>query len=707
MKTKSSTLLGMTLTAASISTAFAIPSEDPFLWLEEVEGTQALDWVKKENARTQTDLEGDPLYGSLYQQARDLYFAQDRTAFAYYYRGYFYNFWQDATHKHGILRRALPAEYRKPKPQWETVLDLDALSLSENENWVYKGFAHIDRDAKNAMLLLSRGGKDAVVAREIELDHYTFVKNGFSVPEAKTDIVGLDRDHIFIGSDFGPGSLTQSGYPRTVRLWARGQELAAALEVFSVQESDLSASAYVARDGDKKYTFFIRSIDFYSQEYFLREANGQLREMPFPKSARFEGIRDEKLYLLLKEPLHTAHGTVAANSVVRIDLNAPDMQAAEILFSANAKQAIEQVSIQKDRVWLELIEDVRSKVLELTPAAPSTLPWLIKELPYPNTGVLSLSPRDPNEADSHTLLTFTDFLTPTSQYLVQDTDGSHGLEQIKQSVARFDSSQFESEQRFVQSKDGTLVPYFIVKAKNTKLDGTNPTLLYGYGGFEHSMTPYYSGVNGKLWLERGGVYVLANIRGGGEYGPAWHQAALKHNRQRAYDDFIAIAQSLISRGVTSPEHLGIMGGSNGGLLIGAVMTQRPELFGAAVIQVPLLDMLRFHKLLAGASWMGEYGDPENAADCAALLSYSPYHNVKSAVRYPTPFFRTSTKDDRVHPGHARKMAALMQSQGHGFYYYENINGGHAGAANLDESAHAVALEYTYLWKRLGRSSGKP
>lgn len=676
----------------------AKPPFDPFFWLEDVEGEPALEWVTQQNARTVAELESHPLYDRIHSDVTSLLFAKDRVPFSSFTKGYFWNFWQDATHKHGILRRATLEEYKKDQPAWEVILDFDDLSRTENENWVYKGSQRLDKDSQRTLIRLSRGGKDAFLVREFDYDTKQFVRDGFSVPEAKTRLTPLDENAILIGSDFGEGSLTESGYPRILKLWHRGQPLSEAKAVFEVQASDLAAGAALIREGSKRYVVFYRAIDFFNSEAFLQQEDQSLRKLPVPSTAELLDIKDGYAYVQLKETFTSENRTIPLNSILRFKLEENSLDNAQVIFTAGNRQSIEGVDVRKDQVFVSILDNIRSQILDIQ--LNDSGKWKTTTLPFPTTGIISFELKDDEDPTDITTMTYTDHLTPSSQYLVHDQEGSYRLELLKSAPARFDASQFEVLQWFATSRDGTQVPYFVLKRKDLVLDGSHPTVLYGYGGFEVSLTPSYSGIIGKVWLERGGVHVISNIRGGGEFGPEWHQAALKGNRQRAYDDFAAVAQDLIARKITSPAHLGIEGGSNGGLLVGATMVQRPELFNAALVQVPLLDMVRFSKLLAGASWMGEYGNPEDPSDCAHLLAYSPYHNVKPGKRYPRPFFTTSTKDDRVHPGHARKMAARMSEQGHSLLYYENVNGGHAGSANLDETAHMTALEYTYLWDRL-------
>lgn len=671
---------------------------DPFYGLEDIEGEGSMTWVRGQNQKTTDVLESDPAYHSIFADIKGILFAADRVPFSSFHKGYFWNFWQDEVHKHGVIRRTSLEEYKKESPNWDVILDLDKLSQAEGENWVFKGYERLTRNSQRLLVTLSRGGKDAAVVREFDLESRQFVTDGFFVPEAKSSLVGLNENTVLIAGEFGEGSLTKSGYPRTVRLWHRGQPLDQAVMRFEVKESDIQAGSSLIRDGEKEHVLFHRIMDFYNTELFIQEGDGSLRQIPKPLSSSFLGIKENHIFLILKEKLVLEKRTIPVNSIVRFKREATNLDGVETVFTAGPRQSIEDVQVRKNRVFVNVLDNIRGKILDIKLNEQGK--WVSTTLPFPSTGIISFALKSDEEPTDVTTMTYSDHLTPTSQYLVNDGDNSFELELIKKSPDRFDASKYEVVQYFARSSDRTEIPYFVLKPKDMAFDGSHPTIQYGYGGFEVSLTPYYSATIGKIWLERGGVYVIANIRGGGEFGPEWHQAALRENRQVAFDDFIAVSQDLIARKITSPEKLGIEGGSNGGLLVGATMVQRPELYRAALAQVPLLDMVRYSKLLAGASWMAEYGDPDEPKQCANLLRYSPYHNLNPKTQYPHPMFTTSTKDDRVHPGHARKMAARMLEQGHPVFYYENINGGHAGRANLEETAHVMAMEYTYFWNRL-------
>jgi len=533
---------------------------------------------------------------------------------------------------------------------------------------------------------LSRGGKDAVVVREYDIPSRSFVENGFMVPEEKSTVSWIDQDRVFLSTDFGPGSMTESGYPASVRVWTRGTDYMSSPEIAKVPVEDLGAWGWTIFTPEKNYSLISLSKTFWSHEILLIDEEMGSQKLDLPDDADFQGLwKDQIVVILRSDWLGYTEGSLVAvdlNTNEKTDIYVPDASSSisEIAFTSNSLLLIIQEDVV-DRAFRGQLQDKE---------------WVLEDLSLPAGGTLSISSVDPLHPNF--FYNFRDLITPST--LGYFSDAATNPRRITQSPARFNSENLKVTQRFAISKDGTRVPYFLVSRKDIALDGNNPTLLYGYGGFEVSQKSRYWSKTGKLWMEKGGVFALANIRGGGEYGPSWHQAALKTNRHKSYEDFIAIAEQLISSKITSPRRLGIMGGSGGGLLVGSVFVMRPDLFNAMVAQVPLLDMLRYHKLLAGASWMGEYGDPEDPVEGAYLKKYSPYHNIFRDKKYPMPLFTTSTKDDRVHPAHARKMVARMQEQGHPVMYYENIEGGHAAGANLKQYARTAAIEFTYLHKML-------
>lgn len=674
--------------------ARSVDADDPHLWLEDVSSGAALDWVRARNAACEQELEGHSGFAALRERLATILNDKARIAYISEHGGLVYNFWRDAVHVRGVWRRTTLERYRDAAPAWETVLDLDQLAIAERENWVWAGASSLPPAGTRCLVFLSRGGGDAHVVREFDLAGKAFVAGGFALPESKCSARWLDIDRLAVATDFGAGSMTTSGYPRIVKEWRRGSALDQASTLFEARPDDLSVSAYKDFTPGFEHEFVERQRGFYSSELFLRRDAGLVR-VDKPDDANAYTVRDQ-LVIELRSDWEVGgytypQGTLVATDFARFMNGERDFA---VLFAPSATSSLDGVAMTASALLLTELDNVKNRIVELRHVHGQ---WQRREVNAPAFGALGVSALDASRSDQY-LLTVTDFLTPTSLYLCKA--GSDRRQPLKSMPVFFDASPYLVKQFEALSKDGTRVPYFVVMDRKARMDGLNPTVLYGYGGFEIAMKPFYSGVTGQAWLAKGGVYVLANIRGGGEFGPRWHQAALKDQRQRAFDDFLAVAQDLIERKVSSPRHLGIMGGSNGGLLVGAAMTQRPDLFNAVVCQVPLLDMRRYHKLLAGASWMGEYGDPEVAGEWEYIQRYSPYHNVFGDKRYPRMLLTTSTRDDRVHPGHARKMVALMEAQGHAVLYWENTEGGHAGAANNDQQAQMWALTYTFLLEQL-------
>ncbi|MDC8756421.1 prolyl oligopeptidase family serine peptidase [Janthinobacterium fluminis] len=685
-----SVLLGL----AAAGGAHAHGGADAYQWLEEVGGDKPLAWVKAHNAATQKELEGREQFAPMHARLKTVLNSSERIPYVSKNGDYYYNFWRDATHVRGIWRRTTLAQFQLPEPAWETVIDLDQLARDEQENWVWGGASCLYPKGERCLVSLSRGGGDAHVVREYDIGQRSFVKDGFALPEAKGGASWIDQDTVFVSTDFGAGSLTSSGYPRIVKEWRRGTPLAQARLLYEAKSEDLGVGAYRVVTPGYEHQFIERQIGFYSSELFLRNGD-TLTQVAKPDDANAYTVRDQ-LIIELRSDWRVGGKTYPQGALLATDFLRfmKGERVFEQLFTPTPTKSLDGVTATRSALLLNELENVKNRIVELRRVDGK---WQRRAVDAPAFGTLELGALDATESDQY-FLTVTDFLNPTTMYLAQAGDNARTA--VKALPAFFDASPYAVKQFEATSPDGVKVPYFVIMGKETKLDGKNPTVLYGYGGFEVSLKPFYSGVTGEAWLKNGGVYVLANIRGGGEFGPRWHQAALKDQRQRAYDDFIAVAQDLIARKVSSPRHLGIMGGSNGGLLVGAVMAQRPELFNAVVCQVPLLDMQRYSKLLAGASWMGEYGDPDDPAQWNYISKYSPYHNVFKDKKYPRTLFTTSTRDDRVHPGHARKMVAKMQEQGHDVLYWENMEGGHAGAANNDQQTQMWALTYTFLLNQL-------
>jgi prolyl oligopeptidase len=677
-------------------------STDPYLWLEEVEGEDALAWVNAQNERSLTDITAHPSYESNLSKVMDLATSEDRIPYGSIRDGLVYNFWQDGTNTRGLWRRTTLESYETAEPEWETVLDFDKLAAAEDKNWVFKGsncFKPKDAEKYLCMISLSDGGKDAVVNREFDLDTKSFVEGGFETTEAKQSVAWIDHDTVLVGTDWGGdgSTVTESGYPSSVRIWKRGDALEDATELYAGQKTDVGVWPWSSELDDGTMIYGAVEADtFFTSQYWVL-SDGDAFKFPIPAKSSLGGDYKGHQFVTLQEDWTVGEEEFKTGDLVAFNLNdflsSKELPSVELVFRANERQAVTGVSVAKGAALLSINDNVAGKILRLEPGEDG---WTTSPIDLPGAGQAGIAFAD--EDEETVFVNYEGFLSPDSllKYDIETGETSP----LKSLPEKFDTEGLVVHQKEATSSDGTKIPFFVVHHENMVLDGTNPTLLYGYGGFEVSMRPSYSGGIGRLWLEQGGVYVLANIRGGGEFGPAWHQAGLKGNRQRIYDDFIAVGEKLIDMKVTSSNHLGIMGGSNGGLLMGVMITQRPDLWNAVVVQVPLLDMLRYHKLLAGASWVDEYGNPDIAEERAFLETISPYQNFDADADYPTPLFVTSTKDDRVHPGHARKMAKLFEAAGKPFLYYENIDGGHSAAANQKERAKRSALEFTYLKERL-------
>ncbi|MDP1824053.1 MAG: prolyl oligopeptidase family serine peptidase [Archangium sp.] len=669
--------------------------EDPYLWLEEVTGEKPIAWVKERNALSQKELESVPGFADLRTRLKAIYDSKDRIPAVNVQGKFLYNFWKDEAHPRGLWRRTSLAEYKKPAPAWELVLDVDALGAAEKKSWVWHGSQCLPPKYERCLVSLSPGGSDAEIVREFDAVKKAFVEGGFSLPEAKSQVSWKELDTIYVATDFGPGSLTTSGYPRIVKEWKRGTSLSEAKLVLEGEASDVSIYGFREFDHGKTRDWVGRAKTFFSDETWLREGD-KLVKLDKPDDAQISAWDDQAL-LRLRSDWIINEKVFKAGSLLAAPLEAfkAGKRDFTVLFEPTASTSLDGFEGTKTALFISVLDDVKSVIFV---AKRGKKGWEQTKLETPKVGTFAVSAYDKDVNDDF-WFTDTGFTSPSTLSL--GTVGKPKREVLKTTPAFFKADGLEVTQFFATSKDGTKVPYFQVAKTGLKLDGSTPTLLEGYGGFEISLTPYYDATVGAAWLERGGVFALANIRGGGEYGPAWHRAALTHQRQRAYDDFAAVAEDLIARKVTSAQKLGILGGSNGGLLMGVMLTQRPELFGAIVCQVPLLDMKRYHLLLAGASWMEEYGDPGKPDDWLALSQYSPYQNVKAGKKYPRTLFTTSTKDDRVHPGHARKMVARLLEHGADLLYYENIEGGHGGAADNGQRAQMNALAFTFLAKQLG------
>jgi len=691
-------LLAVACTSKTLHNTAMVENQDPNLWLEEVESPQALQFAKEENKKTLEHFKKNPLFSTLEKDIRKIVLAKDRLPDVRLMNGELYNFWQDEKHVRGLWRKTTIASYKSGHPHWTTILDLDALEKKENENWVWKGSSALPPHYEKALLFLSRGGKDATVVREFNLKTKSFVKDGFTVPEAKSSVAWKDENTLYVGSDFGPGSMTDSGYPRVIKLWKRGTSLAKAPVVFEGQKTDMSAHSFVEFAPEGNYIFHSRQISFYESQIWYEDAQGQRYLIPMPLDADFSGVFKNFLLYRLRSDLDSfKQGSLVALPLNKITEGEKARKSLQLVFAPSQKRFLEWAARTKNHLLLSTMDNILAQIEKVSLDKDGH--WHQETLSLGNGGVAAVTSVEDTSDDY--LAAYTDFLTPSSIYKSDAAQTAASFELLGKAPERFQSKGMRSWRYEATSRDGTKIPYFVVAKKDLPMNGENPTLLYGYGGFEIPMQPSYMSVIGKAWLERGGVYVLANLRGGGEFGPAWHHAVIKENRYKVFEDFAAVAEDLIARKITSPQHLGIKGGSNGGLLTGASFVARPDLFNAVLCQVPLLDMLRYHKLLAGASWMDEYGNPDDPKMREAILKYSPYQKVKADAKYPEVFFMTSTKDDRVHPGHARKMVAKMRAQGHPVFYYENTEGGHARTANLEQNILWTTLEFTYLWEKLG------
>jgi prolyl oligopeptidase len=677
----------------------ALP-DDPYLWLEDVTGARAMEWVNSENAKTVGVLEADPRYAGLYNDALKIAEDKDRIPTPRFLSGEIYNFWQDADHVRGVFRKTSLTGYRGATPAWSSVLDLDALAKSENANWFLGDIECEEPAERRCMAHLSDGGEDAVTLREFDLTSASFVKNGFILPHGKQDLAWEHEDTLLVSREWSTGELTASGYPFVVKRLKRGQPLSDAVEIFRGSARDggygVSPAAFVDGSGHR-LTLIERPLSTFEAEYHLVTPGG-VAKLALPLKSRLQELIAGRLIVRLDtdwtpETREFHQGSLVSLDVAQLRADPAHLKPT-LIYAPGPRESFAQAAATKDRLIVTSFDNVRGRAFIYTPTAATG--WTRSKIDLPDNSTIKIA-----DADSHSdraFLNVTGFLTPPTLWLLNAKSGA--LEMVKSLPPKFDASQEVVEQFEATSKDGTQVPYFVVHRRDMKLDGGNPTIVYAYGGFQVSMTPSYSANIGKLWLEHGGVYVLANIRGGGEFGPAWHEAGLKTNRQRIYDDFAAVAQDLITRRITSPRRLGIQGGSNGGLLMGVELTQHPDLWTAVDIAVPLLDMLRFEKIAAGPSWVGEYGSVSIPAEREFLASISPYNNLKAGVRYPEPLIWTTTKDDRVGPQHARKFAARLASMGVPYLFYEVTEGGHGSGTNLKEKARTTALEMVYFIRKL-------
>jgi len=683
-------LLAIAMTATLAHAA----DEDPYLWLEDVEGARSMQWVKDQNAITRPQLESKPGFKALQDRMEKVLTSRDRIPMVTKRGPWLYNFWQDGEHPRGILRRTSMDEYRKPAPAWETVIDVDRISSDEKEAWAFKGMTCLYPDYRRCLVSLSRGGADAIVVREFDAVDRQFVKDGFTLPEAKGDVVWRDLDSIYVATDFGAGSMTTSGYPRIVKEWKRGTPLSAARTVYESPASDVGSSPVVVNEPGRRYELVRRSIQFYDGENLYRQGDKWVK-LEVPRDSNVD-VMNGLLLVTLRTEWKPGERAFKGGSLISVDLDKflAGGRDFSLVFEPTERVSLQAAVATRNLLLLDLLDNVKSRVVEARFADGA---WKLRPVAVPDSSSIGVNAVDRNENDDY-WMTVTSYLEPTTLYLARA--GSDSREKVKSMPALFDAKGLSVKQYEATAKDGTRIPYFVVMRADAKLDGSTPAILYGYGGFEISLTPAYSGKIGVGWLEWGGAWIVANLRGGGEFGPEWHSTALREGRQKTHTDFIAVAEDLQKRGISSPKHLGIFGGSQGGLLVSAAFTQAPQDFKAVVSEVPLADMKRFSHLLAGASWMAEYGNPDVPADWAFISKYSPYQNLRKDAKYPRVFFTTTTRDDRVHPAHARKMVARMKEQGHDVLYFENTEGGHGSGVTPAQQAYSAALIYTFFRSEL-------
>jgi prolyl oligopeptidase len=676
----------------TITTMTGFAQEDPFMWLEDVDSEKSLDWVEKKNEISLKILKGQKNYQAIYDKNLEIYNSTDRIPDPTIHGDFIYNFWQDENNPRGIWRRTSVKSYLSKSPDWETLIDIDKLSQEDDTKWVYKGATGLYPDYNKFLINLSKGGGDAVIVKEFDVVSKSFVEGGFYLPEAKGSASWIDEDHLMVATDFGDG-MTTSGYPKQVKIWTRGTDLKDAKLVFEGKETDMGIWGITHPTPEKNYQLVMQRTAFFSGAYYAIE-NEKLIQLDLPEDIELSGIFNGLLILQLKSDWTVGDKSFKQGTVLSIAYT--DLISGkdnfDIVLIPDERSSVTGMASTKNVLLVNMLNNVKSELYKYTWKNG----WKHEKINAPEFGNITLAATDEN-SDSY-FFYFTNFLEPSTLY--HGNAKTLSAKKVQSLVSFFPTENYMVQQFEAVSKDGTKVPYFVVSKKNIEYDGNNPTLLYAYGGFEVPMLPGYNAVTGTAWLEKGGVYVLANIRGGGEFGPKWHQAGLKENRQKVYDDFYAVAENIIEKKITSSKKLGIFGGSNGGLLVGVAYTQRPDLYNAVVCAVPLFDMQRYNKLLAGASWMAEYGNPDIPEEWEYIQKYSPYQNIKPGMKYPEVFFTTSTRDDRVHPGHARKAVAKMESLDYKVYYFENTEGGHAGASTNEQRAQMYALIYAYLQMKL-------
>ena len=688
--------------ALSATPLLARADGDPYQWLEDIDGARSMDWVRQQNEITAQRLGALPQYAGLYRDAMSVLSAASRVPEVEQHGEWLYNLWQDEAHPRGIYRRTTLAEFRKADTHWETLLDIDALSQQEGTRYAFGG-AIFRKDRRRALIELAPGGGDAAEVREFDVEAKAFVPGGFRLPAAKSRISWRDDDTVYVATDFGPDSLTRSGYPRFVRIWQRGAPLSAAVPLYEAQVDSVAAGARrIEVPGGAALDVVSEELSTWSWRQSLL-VDGKPVALALPPTARIAGAYQGRLVLWLKEDWQRGGKTWPAGAILLATPALLQGQGGEpeAVFLPEGRAIVQGVVATRTGLLLTLLDEVRGRLVRYSHDARG---WHHATVPFPDKGSLRVMTADEDTGDA--IVQYESFLTPPSLWHVPGTVGRPI--KLKSQAASFDGARFKVSQYWARSADGTRVPYFVVGSKHMKFDSQNPVWMFAYGGFEVPLVPSYSGsyedlhgAYGRMWLERGGVFVLANIRGGGEFGPTWHTAALKANHVKAFEDFEAVAADLAKRRIAAPRHIGIEGRSNGGLLVSSTMLRHPELYGAVVCGNPLIDMQRYNKLLAGASWEGEYGNPDKPEDWAFISQYSPYQRLQPGMPLPPVMFYSTTRDDRVHPGHARKMAARMEAEGYQVDYFENIEGGHHGPVVTEQLATRIARTFTFLWSHVG------
>ena len=693
--------------ALSCSCAAAAQDEDPYLWLEDIEGQKALDWVKSENAATDKLILSRPGFEADRKRARAILDDERQIAMPGEVMGdHITNFWRDATNPRGLWRQSPLDAWLAGKPVWTTLIDVDALGKAEKQSWVWHGADCLAPDYSRCLVSLSPGGTDADIVREWDRTTKSFVAGGFTLPQAKSSVTWEDADTLLVATDYGEGSMTASGYPRIVKRWKRGTTLAAAETVAEGEPEDVGMNVFALMDGDRRWPMISRGKTFYTADIKLPNVDAsRYISTIIPDTASVRDVIDGQLVIFLNQDwADIPAGSLASLSLE--DMSADRKVPIVTAMTPTKAQAIEDVAATDNILWVKALDDVEGKLFALRRDS-ATGKWSQRDVPVAANATVAIAGTVGRR--DLALVTAETMLTPPTLYAASE----QGTPQAVQSLpATFDAKDMSVEKRFATSKDGTKIPYFLARKQGTT--GPVPALIHAYGGFRAAQTPgyltsqpYRAGPLGLFWVEDGNAYVLANIRGGGEYGPAWHQAALREKRQNSFDDLHAVAEDLVRTGVSAKGKVAISGRSNGGVLVGAAMTQRPDLYGAVISGSPIKDMWRYDKMLAGASWVAEYGDPDVPGDWAFLSGYSPYHNIRKGVTYPPIFLYLSTKDDRVHPGHARKYAARLMENGNRVYYHEYIEGGHSVGADHAEDAVRAAMLHAFLLRELVEKTGQP